>query len=580
MAIRALLVYPEMPATYWSLRYALPFIGKRAVFPPLGLLTVAGLLPRDYEVALVDMNVSRLREEDVARADVVFTSSMLVQRESHERVVALCNRLGKTVVAGGPYPTSCHERIAGVDHFVLGEAECSLPSFLEDFGAGRARPLYASAERPDLRRTPPPRFGLIRSRDYASMALQFSRGCPHSCEFCDIIELFGRRVRTKDPDQFLAEVEALFSAGWRGSLFVVDDNFVGNLQAVKALLPKLAGWQQRRGYPFSLFTEATVSLGEDPELMDLMVRAGFNMVFLGIETPDRESLAALGKTTNLRADMLQSVRNIQRSGMEVSGGFILGFDGDRDDIFERQARFIQEAAIPTAMVGLLTALPKTRLYRRLEAEGRLREESGGNNTHDLRMNFVPKMDLQRLLAGYRQLLADLYDPGHYFDRCLGLLRNKPPRQASVRRVRKTELRAFFLSLLLQTFSSYSWDYWRFLVRGFCIRPGMLPETVTMAVKGHHFFKMTRRILAVETFKGRLEALALALQERAKGADPRDLSPQLAEMRAYRDAVVREMERRYRHLHRDFRSYARDALARFEAETDALLAQLSAQAATT
>lgn len=577
MGIKTLLVYPEMPPTYWSLKYAMPFIGKRAVFPPLGLLTVAAMLPGDFDVTLVDMNVRRLQERDVAAADLVLTSSMLVQKESLEAVIRACKRHGKTVVAGGPYPTTFAERISGVDHFVLNEAEVTLPPFLEDFRAGRARAVYTDLAKPDMALTPPPRFDLLRLKDYATMALQFSRGCPHDCEFCDIVAMFGRNPRTKSPGQFLAEMDSLYACGWRGSLFVVDDNFIGNKKAVKELLPEIARWQKERNYPFALFTEATLSLARDEGLMDQMVSAGFNMVFLGIETPDSATLSAMGKSQNFKSDMLEGVRKIQRKGMEVSGGFILGFDGDPEDIFERQVAFIQEAAIPTAMVGLLTVLPNTKLARRLEAEGRLLQESAGNNTHDLRLNYVPKMDARKLLAGYKRVISEIYRPNRYFDRCLTMLKNTRKHKTSVRRIRATELRAFTLSLLVQSFSSYGWPYWKFLVRGFLARPTMTAETVTMAVKGHHFFKMTKRVLEVDRFRQSLDELARAFRDRASGVGAPDLAAKLAELRAYRDRVVTRMQARYRHIHKDFRVYADEALASFKAGVDDLIAGLASQA---
>ncbi|MGD1148054.1 MAG: B12-binding domain-containing radical SAM protein [Thermoanaerobaculaceae bacterium] len=574
MGLKVLLVYPEMPPTYWSMKYALRFIGKKASLPPLGLMTVAAMLPEDYEVTLVDMNVEPLSEAAVAFADLVFISSMLIQKESLETVVRLCRKHGTRVVAGGPYATSCHERIQGVDHFVLNEAEVTLPRFLEDFERGRAERIYSDPTRPDLAVTPPPRFDLLREKKYSSMSLQFSRGCPHSCEFCDIIELFGRKPRTKTPAQFLNELSVVYDEGWRGSLFVVDDNFIGNRKEVKSLLPQLALWQQERNYPFSLFTESTLDLADDDHLMDGMVDAGFNMVFLGIETPDRCTLEATGKRQNLRSDMLSSVRKIQSKGMEVSGGFILGFDTDPEDIFDRQIGFIQDAAIPVAMVGLLTAVPNTQLYRRLEAEGRLTRESGGNNTHDLRLNFVPRMDLGKLLSGYKRVLSEIYRPDRYFDRCLKLLRSLKTHRTSHRRVKATELRAFVLSILRQTFSSYSWAYWKFLVRGFLAKPSMLAETVTMAVKGHHFFKMTRCVLEVDTFVRNLEGIARSFEERVRNVSAADLQLRVAELTAYRDRVVARMRTHYRRLNRDFRVYAEDAVAEFQATMDDLIARLS------
>jgi radical SAM superfamily enzyme YgiQ (UPF0313 family) len=577
MGCKVLLVYPEMPPTYWSMRYALRFIGKKSVFPPLGLLTVAAMLPRDYEVTVVDMNVEPLTEAAVAATDLVFISSMIVQKESHERVVRLCKKLGKTVVAGGPYPSSYPDQMEGVDHLVLNEAETTLPLFLDDYRRGVAKPVYLDSAKPDLALAPLPRFDLVRGKPYSSMALQYSRGCPHSCEFCDIIEMFGRVPRVKSPEQFMAEMKLVHAEGWRGSLFIVDDNFIGNRAEVKKLLPQIAAFQRANKYPFTLFTEATLSLAEDEGLMDMMVAAGFNMVFLGIETPDRCTLQAAGKPQNLRSDMLGSVRRIQAKGMEVSGGFIVGFDSDPEDIFDRQIRFIQDAAIPTAMVGLLTALPRTQLYRRLQEEGRLTEVSAGNNTHDLRLNFVPRMELGKLIEGYKRVLREIYKPDRYFERCLALLKNMRKHETSARTVRGMELRAFTLSLLIQTFSSYSWPYWKFLIRGFFMRPTMTAETVTMAVKGHHYFKMTKHVMAVERFKGTLDKVALAFEAKVAGFSSPDLAARIAELTAYRDRVMTRMRAKYRRIHKDFRIYADEALASFQATMDEVIVRLSAEA---
>jgi radical SAM superfamily enzyme YgiQ (UPF0313 family) len=574
MSLRVLLVYPDMPPTYWSMKYALRFIGKKASFPPLGLLTVAAMLPEDYEVTLVDMNVEPLCESAVEAADLVFTSSMIVQRDSLDGVIQLCKKHGKGVVAGGPYPTTSYERIVGVDHFVLNEAEITLPQFIADFEMGRAEHIYLDRTRPDIALTPPPRFDLVNRKKYSSMALQYSRGCPHSCEFCDIIELFGRKPRTKTVTQFLHELDTLYEEGARGSLFIVDDNFIGNRREVKNLLPQVARWQQQRNYPFAFFTETTLSLAEDGELMDQMVSAGFNMVFLGIETPDRCTLECMGKKQNLKSDMLASVRRIQAKGMEVSGGFILGFDTDPEDIFDRQIGFIQDAGIPTAMVGLLTAVPNTQLYRRLAAEGRLTDDPSGNNTHDFRLNFVPKMDERNLLAGYRRVLAEIYKPNRYFERCLKLLRSLKTHKTSHRKVRVAELRAFALSLLRQTFSRYSWAYWNFLIRSFFAKPLMVAEAVTMAVKGHHFFKMTRNVLEVDWIKRSLEELARSFEERIRDGSAREIKERVAELTAYRDRVVRRMHARCRRINRDFRVYAEDAIADFRATVDDIIGRVA------
>ncbi len=570
MGIKALLVYPEMPPTYWSMRYALPFLGRKAALPPLGLLTVAAMLPKDWELRLLDLNVEPLSLKDVEAADLVLTSAMLVQRASLEGVIALCRVAGKPLVAGGPYPTSCWEQIEGVDHFVLGEAEVNLPSFLEDFQRGNTKRCYQDLSHPDLSHTPPPRFDLVDRRQYGGAALQFSRGCPHHCEFCDIVELFGHKPRTKTPAQFLTELDTLFDGGWRGSLFVVDDNFIGNRSEVRRLLPELARWQEQRHFPFSLYTEASLDLASDEALMDGMVQAGFNMVFVGIETPDHATLDAIGKRQNCHSDLLADIHTIQAKGLEVAGGFIVGFDGDRDDIFDRQIRFIHEAAIPTAMVGLLTALPKTRLHARLTSEGRILALSpGGNNTHDLDLNFMPRMDVATLRTGYKRVLADVYRPSHYFTRCLGLIRRLKRQKVSCRRIRLPELRAFFHSLLRQTFSHYAFAYWSYLLRALCLRPLMAAEIVTMAVKGHHFFLITRSLLELEHFKDRLECSRQDLEDRLRRVMLGNANS-LAAWKTYRDHLMDQARARCNRLNPDFKSSAVKAFEEFRTAAERLL----------
>lgn len=570
MGLKVLLVYPEFPPTYWSMRYAVPFLGRKASLPPLGLLTVAAMLPPDWELRLLDLNVEPISLKDVEASDLVLTSAMLVQRASLEGVIALCREAGKPLVAGGPYPTSCRDQIEGVDYFVLGEAEVNLPPFLEDFQHGNPKHCYHDPSHPNLALTPPPRFDLVDRSLYAGAALQYSRGCPHHCEFCDIVELFGHRPRTKTPAQFLAELDLLFDRGWRGSVFVVDDNFIGNRSEVRRLLPELARWQEQRHFPFSLYTEASLDLAADEALMDGMVQAGFNMVFVGIETPDHATLDAIGKRQNSHADLLANVHAIQAKGLEVSGGFIVGFDEDRDDIFDRQINFIHEAAIPMAMVGLLTALPRTRLHARLTSEGRILALSGGgNNTHDLELNFVPRMDVEALLAGYKRVLSDVYRPSHYFSRCLGLIRRMKRQKASCRRIRLPELRAFFHSLVRQTFSHYAFAYWSYLLRALCLRPLLAAEIVTMAVKGHHFFLITRSLLELEHFKEKLAHSRRDLEDRLRRAIQGN-AQSLAAWKAYRDRLVEQARARCNRFNPDFKNSASKAFEEFRATAERLL----------
>jgi len=570
LGTKALLVYPEMPPTYWSMRYALPFLGRKAALPPLGLLTVAAMLPADWELRMLDLNVEPVSRQDIEASDLVLTSAMLVQRKSLEALIELCGQANRPLVAGGPYPTSCHEQIQGVDHFVLGEAEVNLPAFLEDFRNGTPKACYRNLSHPEITATPPPRYDLLNWRRYAGGALQFSRGCPHSCEFCDIVELFGHRPRTKTPAQFLSEMDLLFEEGWRGSLFVVDDNFIGNRAQVRKLLPELARWQRQRHFPFALYTEASLDLAADEPLMDEMVAAGFNMVFVGIETPDQATLGAIGKGQNTRADMLASIRAIQARGLEVAGGFIVGFDGDRDDIFDRQIRFIQEAAIPTAMVGLLTALPQTRLHARLAAEGRLLSLSaGGNNTHDLALNFLPRMDGDVLRSGYKRLLAEVYRPSRYFARCLGLIRRLKRQKTTSRKIHVMEVRAFLHSLVRQTFSRYPFAYWTYLVRALCLRPLMAPEIVTMAVKGHHFFIITEQLLELEHFKERLERAREDLEDRLRRVVEENAEA-LAIWKAHRTRLVERARARCNRLNPDFKHSAVEAFEAFRGSVEGLL----------
>ncbi len=491
-----LLVSPRMPETYWSYKHVLRFIGKRALMPPLGLVTVAALLPKNISVRIVDMNVGPLRDADIAAADLVMISAMIVQKESMEDVIRRCRRLGVPVAAGGPYPSSCSDEIEGVDHFVLDEGEVTLPRFLADWQTGTLQAMYRSPEKPDLRTCPVPRFDLLDMSLYDTVPIQFSRGCPFDCEFCDIVHLFGRKPRTKPPERFLAEMDAAYATGFTGSMFIVDDNFIGNKRRVKELLQHIARWQDDHGFPFTLCTEASIDLAHDDDLLQLMVKAGFSMVFVGIESPVAESLSSAGKHQNLREDVRIGIRKIQRAGIEVTGGFIIGFDSDPPDIFDRQIEFIDDLAIPTAMIGLLMALPNTRLFDRLSREGRMLSTSTGNNTSGAALNFVPKLPAETLIAGYRRVLQTVYEPRRYFARCLKLLSIYPPREHRTahtmrRPIRVREVTALLRSLAYQAFSRYGLSYLSYIIRGAAKRPDLVVRVVTMAVQAHHYMVVTR-----------------------------------------------------------------------------------------
>src|SRR5712692_2825516 len=418
--MNALLIYPEWPDTYWSFKHALPFEGKRSAYPPLGLLTIAPLLPKDWNKRLVDTNIRRLTDADLKWADVALLSGMLVHKDDLLGILARCRARGLRTVIGGPVTSSVEELPQHADHVVIGEAEDLIPELAKDLERDSAKPLYKALELPGLDKTPLPDLSLIEPKYYSAMAIQYSRGCPFTCEFCDIIEIYGRVPRTKSNQQMIAEFDALKALGWRGTVFIVDDNFIGNKKNVRQLLPELAKWQKANGYPFSLITESSVNLAVDEPLLDNMRDAGFRRVFLGIETPVEESLKEAQKSQN-RGNLLESVKKIQSYGMEVMAGFIVGFDNDPADIFERQIDFIRKSAIPLAMVGLLNALPDTQLWKRLEREGRLLGEASGNNT-TCSLNFVPKMDAARLVAGYQSIMRTIYNPKEYYQRALDSLK--------------------------------------------------------------------------------------------------------------------------------------------------------------
>ena len=505
----ALLVYPENPPSYWGANFALDMLGIKAAFPPLGLLTVAAMFPRNYDLRLVDMNVTPLEESDLNWADLVFTSSMIVQRESLRTVIERCNRAGVPVVAGGPYPTSFHDEIEGVDHFVLDEVEETFEGFLRDLEGGRAAAMYREPQKPDVMRTPVPRFDLIDMKNYHSMCVQFSRGCPFDCEFCDITKLYGRVARTKSPDQMVEEFEALYRLGWRGRLFLVDDNFIGNKRAAMKLLRVIAEWQQARGHPFSLFTEASMNLARMDELMDVMVEAGFNSVFVGIETPNPKALLKMKKPQNVdkrdKNYLLNSVRTIHRKGMQVMGGFILGLDEDDEGVFDLQIDFIREAGIPMALIGLLSALKGTDLYRRLQSEDRLLEVSVG--TTSTALNFVPEMDPEALIEGYRRVTASVYDPtlDNYFERCLTFFQHLTPVPHLHKPQSKIALYANMMGLRRQLSAKQVPAYMRFITNVSRDHPRMLPEAIRLAALGYHFDKVTRQQMAIHDFKAFLEA---------------------------------------------------------------------------
>lgn len=480
-----LLVSPRTPSTFWSFRHAVSFMSRRASSPPLGLLTVAAMLPRSWNLKLVDLDARPLDDESILWADYVLVGGMIVHRDSAAEVARRCRTLGRPVIAGGPLFATGRESFPDIEHFVLGEAEDLMETVVADMIEGRVAPVYEATEFPALSRTPVPRWDLIRFRDYASMSIQFSRGCPFNCEFCDIVAMNGRVPRTKAPQQIIDELDGLRRLGWKGRVFLVDDNFIGNRRKVKELLRALIGWRRRVRVRMEFLTEASVNLANDRELLALMAEAGFKQVFLGIETPSLEGLRECGKKQNLAGDLVTSVRTIQEAGIEVMGGFILGFDSDPPDIFERQFEFIQKSGIVTAMVGLLTALPRTRLHQRLVAENRLVAGSTGNNTEAV-CNFIPRLGRETLTEGYRRLVQSLYEPGAFYARARELLahhRAQGPRT----HISLGHVRALFRSFWkLGLRHRGRWEYWKFLGHTLAHHPQAFGMAVTLAIYGHHF----------------------------------------------------------------------------------------------
>ena len=492
--MKILLVYPETPDTFWSFRNALKFIAKKSSEPPLGLLTVAAMLPQSWDIKLIDMNVSRLTNKHITWADYVFISGMNVHYASIKEVITRCNQLKVKVVAGGPVFTTDYEEFSGVDHFILNEAEITLPRFLQDLEDGCPRPIYSSDEFPDLSLTPVPRWDLLEIRKYSNMSLQYSRGCPFACDFCSITMLNGRRPRTKTREQFLAELEMLYRTGWRRSVFIVDDNFIGNKTKLKKdILPALIEWMNARNHPFSFFTEASINLADDEALVQLMVKAGFSMVFIGIETTHPESLAECGKAQNLKRDIMTSVKTLQRQGLMVTGGFIIGFDNDPPNIFEQQIHFIQKSGIVTAMVGLLNAPSGTTLFQRMKSEGRLLNIMSGDNM-DGSMNFIPKMNYQKLRDGYKKVVSTIYSQKEYYERIKIFLRDYHLPASKFKGLTYNEIYALIRSFwVLGIREPGKRFYWKLLFFTLLKHRRKFALSVTLAIYGFHFRRIAQTI---------------------------------------------------------------------------------------
>jgi radical SAM superfamily enzyme YgiQ (UPF0313 family) len=489
--MNVLLIYPDYPDSFWSFKHALRFISKKAGVPPLGLITVSAMLPKTWQKRLVDMNVSVLQSTDFQWADYVFISAMYIQKESVNRVIEECLKYKVKIVGGGPLFTQDYNNYPQIDHLILNEAEITLPLFLNDLENGQLpKRVYQTSEFADITLSPVPDYHLVSRGDYASMNIQVSRGCPFSCDFCEITSLLGHKVRMKNTSQIIRELDILYSLDWRGSVSIVDDNFIGNKQGIKKdLLPAMKSWMQRHDYPFSFTIQSSINLADDPELMSLMADTGFNSAFIGIETPEEESLADCNKFQNKNRDLLSSVKKIQLAGLQVSGGFIVGFDSDTPGVFQKQIDFIQQSGIVSAMVGLLNAPKNTKLYKRLEAENRLTIEASGNNT-DFSMNFIPRMNSTELVQGYKTIIHNIYTTKPYYKRIRRLLLNYRPRKYNTAKIDSVALIGFLKSMfIIGIFNKGRRDYWTFMAWTLFRRPTLVVDAVTFSIYGYHFRKV-------------------------------------------------------------------------------------------
>lgn len=596
---RILLVYPKNPITFWSFEHSLPMARKKSVFPPLGLLTVAGMLPRDWDLRLVDMNVTPLVDEDIAWADAVLTSSMLIHWQPLDDIIARCNASGTPVLCGGPLPTQYHDQIRGDAVFFLGEAENGFLETLEGMCAGG--PLATGRHVVDHRdkflaldQTPLPRWDLVDFAPYVSAMVQITRGCPESCTFCNIPKLYGKTTRLKEQSRAVAELQLLYDLGWRGSVMVVDDNFIGNAGAIRHSLEEdIIPWQEEHGHPFQFHTQVSIRLSDDPELMEAMRRAGFFKIFCGIESPASASLKFMGAQKNLQGKrtLVEKVRSLQTNGFEVQAGFIVGFDTDPDDIADVMIDFIEQAAIPIAMVGILGVVRDTPDYIRFQRKGRLVETvryTGDTGLFSRNLSYVPLIDPEELYDRHRKVVQTVYQPRNYLERCLATMRHTDGRLRH-HPIHWWHVKAMFRSLwIMGMVGPYRWEYWRFLARS--ARYGLAVRGVEQAIAGHHLIVTTRRAIEVEQVRSFLDEAVERVEDccrRGYAALRRDLEgrtdwlwqrveerlvrvgPESESVQRLGNAVMEvadDVARRYR----DFQSHLREPLARFRTEVETAL----------
>lgn len=485
--MRVLLLYPLFPKSFWSFEKTLALVDCKALLPPLGLITVAALLPQSWEFKLVDHNVREITESDWDWAELIVISGMIVQKEDMLAQISAAKDRDKLVAVGGPYATTSPQEVEAADFLVLDEGEITLPKFIAAIERGDRQGVFRGTEKPAVTETPIPRYDLLDLNAYDNMSVQFSRGCPFQCEFCDIIVLYGRKPRTKTPQQLIAELECLYDLGWRGAVFMVDDNFIGNKRNVKLLLKELKVWVEEKGYPFGFTTEASVDLAKDDELMESMVECNFKKVFLGIETPDQDSLALTSKFQNTRDPLTESIDKITRTGMQVMAGFIIGFDGEKAHAGDRIVQFVEQTGIPMAMFSMLQALPSTALWNRLEKEGRLLNSSANINQTTL-MNFVPTRAIEDIATEYVDAFWQLYDPTAYLNRIfryymkLGDAKNVVSKRPSWKTIRALSMLLWKQGVLAQT----RWLFWSNLIQVLLKKPRQLESYLTLCAYLEHF----------------------------------------------------------------------------------------------
>ncbi len=513
---KVLLVWPKIPDSFWTFTGMVELLPEKTIMPPLGLITVAALCPPGWTLRLIDQAVEELRDDDILWADLVMVSAMTVQEAGLREVLARARRLGRRTMVGGPYASGEPTRMLPIaDHVVVGEPDEVFSVIARDLEEGTAKRFYEISDKPDVTHTPLPRFDLLKLDCYASMSIQFSRGCPFQCEFCDIIILYGRKPRTKQPEQMLAELEILLDLGWRKQVFIVDDNFIGNHARALELCGALAKWQQARGYPVMFYTEASMDLARKPALVEAMVKANFFYVFLGIESPSKESLKEVKKLQNLAMDPVTCIDFLQKQGLWVTGGFIVGFDSDAEDIFDQQIQFIERAAIPWALLNFLHALPRTALYDRMRREGRILE-SRGSSSDGTPPNFRTAMDPEVLLRGFRRTVSAIYDPATFYARVWRSLENwctkksqHPPKQPTAGEILTILARSIWHQGLR---SSYRWVYWKYLLKIFgryALNRPKIWLAVTMLISGQHFIPYAHEM--EEKVKGELLRVETALE---------------------------------------------------------------------